>query len=568
MDAPLDLNPSRPIARRWRAVESATVFAVGFAVMLSVYTGGDGSDGDLGVPGHDSFYHVKMAALMPEHGLLRTFPWLRFCYFTDEGNGFVSHHYGFHALLAPFVHASKWLAGDYLPGAKVAMATFFGATLVLFHLLLGVGRVGWRWVWLLGFVLMPYQFFVRHAYVRAIDPSLMFMLLIIWLMFRGKLKLTGLAIAGYIQLYLGGVLYAPLIVGAYFLASAIGPQGRREIRWRLVVFAVAGWAIGLAVHPYSGAILEFLKLQVLGTGLSPDISVGREWKPYNDVWWFAKLCGITGGVWTIALCARLRWGRSLCAKELTLLLLHFVFLGLTLKARRFIEYWPVFCLLSAAFMAGPLVAEVARRCEGMTLRTRPRLAAWLGRAMTAILAMGILGVVYASPVWHQIRGKTTCLYDVKAIRSAMVYLKEHSQPGDVVFTDDWDIFPVYFYYNAYNHYVVGLDPKFTHARRPELWARYVNITRGKVPRDVSVKLEDASDGEETQEIHVAMEDIRDEFGARFVIADRDHKKLASKLADAPDFAELVYPSTEYKAARNEPYLIFRIRQPQKEKPET
>ena len=57
--------------------------------------------------GRDSFYHIKMAALLPEHGLVKTFPWLEFTYFTDEGDAFVSHHYGFHAMLVPFVKLSQ-----------------------------------------------------------------------------------------------------------------------------------------------------------------------------------------------------------------------------------------------------------------------------------------------------------------------------------------------------------------------------------------------------------------------------------------------------------------------------
>jgi hypothetical protein len=142
----------------------------------------------------------------------------------------------------------------------------------------------------------------------------------------------------------------------------------------------------------------------------------------------------------------------------------------------------------------------------------------------------------------------------------MTFLAENSDQGEIVFTDDWDIFPVYFYYNTHNHYIVGLDPKFTHARRPDLWERYVKISRGKVPADVSVEVRGGAPPGKRERIHIRLEDIRTHFNAGFVIADADHRPLAAKLAAARDFAELIYPSPHYEDVRDEPYLIFRVRQ--------
>ncbi len=532
---------------RWHALESLVVFTMGVAIMHFIYGGADG------VPGHDSFYHVKMAAMLPEHGLLRDFPWLRFAYFTDEGHGFVSHHYGFHALLAPFVHLSYRLTGDYLPGARWAMATFLGLSLVLIKSILVAGRVRWYWLWLLLFVFMPFQFFTRHAFVRAISPSLVFMLLIVLLMFRRRYVLTGLAIACYIHLYLGGVLYAPLLVGLYVLSSAVVPRGDREMPWKLLLWTAAGWLIGILTHPYSYGMWEFLKIQVFGSGLSPDISVGREWKPYRDLWWFAQMSGVLLVVWAVATCVRFRLGKPLTARELMLLLAHFIFLGLTFKARRFIEYWPAFCLLSSAFMAAPLLERVTAWCDRCIDKDKGKRAPWIYRTVTLFMIGGIFALVSMSSQWKGIRRIARCGYDLPAIREAMDFMRQHSEPGDIVFTDDWDIFPVYFYYNSHNYYIVGLDPKFTHARRPVLWERYVKISRGEIPATVS-------DEQYGEKVHVTLEDVREHFGARFVITDRDHKRLAGKLAARKDFAELVYPTTSYSEARNDPYLIFRIRE--------
>ena len=565
-----DLDPSgnsQRVKRRSRgrcALESLAVFAIGIAVMRFTYGGTVGDEP--GVPGHDSFYHIKMAVLMPELGLLDEFPWLRFVYFTNEGQRFVSHHYGFHALLVPFVHVSHRLTGDYLAGGRWAMITFFALNLMLFNLLLILQGVRWRWLWLLFFVLMPFQFFTRHAFIRAICPSLTFMLLIVVLMFRRRYMLTGLAIAGYTHLYLGGVIYAPLLVGLYLVSSLIcghactGSRDDQVMPWRLAAWAATGWFVGVLTHPYLGGMCEFLRLQVFGSGLSPDIAVGREWKPYKDMWWFAQMSGSLLLIWAAAVCLRFRSGPPLSAKEFTLLLLNFGFLGLTMKARRFIEYWPVFCLLNAAFLAAPSVERVARWVDRIVDPQGLRRMRWLERAGALVVVAGVLAVVYGSPLWRQIRQTVRCGYDLPAIRDTMAFLKEHSNPGDVIFTDDWDIFPVYFYHNSHNHYIVGMDPKFTHARRPDLWERYVKVSRGQVPADITVKVRNDAGQELEQKLHVTLEDIRDHFGAKFVITDADHRKLADKLSRATEFAELVYPSTSYEDSQDAPYVVFRVRE--------
>jgi hypothetical protein len=275
------------------------------------------------------------------------------------------------------------------------------------------------------------------------------------------------------------------------------------------------------------------------------------------------------GVWASAVALRVRSGTPVGPAGFTLLLCHFLFFVLLLKARRFMEYWPIYCVLSAATLAQePLNGLIGRldrkwaafRSERWAEPGKGWLAGAVPRALGLALWLGIAAsVVHWTPMWKGIRDGAACELGLPAIRAAMAALRAASRPGDVVFTDDWDIFPVFFYYNTYNHYIVGLDPKFTHHRDPVLWERYVKISRGQVPAQVTVTAATADGGSARQNVDVRLEDIRNHFGARFVITDRDHKALAAKLAKAPDLAELIYPSRDYDAARDAPYLIFRVR---------
>ena len=128
------------------SIEVLAAFAIGAAVMSFVYVDTRGISSQVNsLPGYDSWYHTKMAALLPEIGLVDDFPWLKFVYFKREGHDFVSHHTGFHAFLMPLVHLAKKWTGDYAPGARWAMSICFGLVLMLIYALLINEGIRWRW---------------------------------------------------------------------------------------------------------------------------------------------------------------------------------------------------------------------------------------------------------------------------------------------------------------------------------------------------------------------------------------------------------------------------------------
>jgi len=701
--SPIHVNPLSTIERRWwraaHCVELVATFVLFAGVMHFLYAGNrNAAVENIGAPGHDSFYHIKMAALLPEIGLVDSFPWLRTTIFNES---FVDHHYGFHWLMSPFVRLSYRLTGDYAAGGRWFITLSFGLSMVLFNLLLMVKRIEHRWIWMALCILLPSQFFGRHIFVRAISPSLVCMFALCLCMFTRHYIATAVVAAASIHVYLGAVTYVPVLVVATVVAGLIGLVGdllnsdanRAEIRsrivafdgWRLAGWALAGWIVGLLTHPYGPLdVLGFLKLQVFGSGLTPDIPVGREWKSYSPAWFFANMSGITLIATATALCLRLRLGNRLSTDELAVLIISFVFLGLTFKARRFIEYWPVFSILSAAYLAGPLfsrgesasddpspplgrsliptavacvfaiVACIAaarlvatyvpdafanewrwwtllagvftlvpivratprrrsRWSSGVaaliggtaycvlvavlmySLQNKPNGAAalqcpwwtfvglafcyFLGGALgaggrrhpvrtpsdalprnavniVAAVAITAAVIVPAGSVFAKVQKSSTCNYDLPAIRKLMEVLKADSQRGDVVFTDDWDIFPVYFYFNDKNDYIVGLDPKFSQAKDPVLWERYVRISRGETPATRRVTV--VRNGKRSaKKINVRLSDIRDFFDARYVIVDQDHTALANKLNAHPRLAKRIYPKDILKGQKP-PYMLYRV----------
>ena len=65
-----------------------------------------------GFPDPDSFYHTKMAMLIPEKGIIKAFPWLQATILKDN---FIDQHFLYHVFLLPFTKIM-----DPVLGAKLA----------------------------------------------------------------------------------------------------------------------------------------------------------------------------------------------------------------------------------------------------------------------------------------------------------------------------------------------------------------------------------------------------------------------------------------------------------------
>src|SRR5256884_14855 len=111
-----DHRPSGPTLgelsgrRCLRALEPLVALLLTALVFTYVQTGRDG------IIEEDSFYHIKVAALIREHGPRLDFPWLRFTILNEST--YTDHHLLFHILQAPFTLLDLQLA------AKVSAVAF------------------------------------------------------------------------------------------------------------------------------------------------------------------------------------------------------------------------------------------------------------------------------------------------------------------------------------------------------------------------------------------------------------------------------------------------------------
>jgi hypothetical protein len=500
---------SRP-APQWfvvpKPVELLIAFALIFAVMSLIEFGGPA------ILDNDGFYHMRWSRTLREQ-----FPRLpRFQSLpltTLNETDYVDHHYLFHVLLMPFTFGE-----DMQKGAKWAAVTFSSLGILSLFALLLTFDVRYRWLWLAPIIASSEPFLYRMSMTRAPALSLGMLGLGAYLILKRKygwLALLSFAFVWYYSLFPLIFIFAALYAVAVYLAE-------RRIEWRAPLASFVGILAGLVINPYFPKNWRLLYEHVLmkataGSGYSVD--VGIEWYPY-DAWDLVRLSVLAFVIFFAGFAAFEYRRRARDLKPLFFLLVALVLLLMAFKSRRFIEYWPPFAVVFAAFTISPRLAEFDR---SWFRRKRERAIA----AIAAAIATVVIGTTMIVTV-GQARADMKAEPDPYEYKGASEWIAANVPAGAMIFNTDWDDFPMLYYYNPNNPYIVGLDPTYLYDRDPELWKLYARITLGD------------------QEDPAAF--IRERFGAEYVFTDNQHPDFLENAATSGKF-ETVYTDAKTTVLR-------------------
>jgi len=451
-----------------------------------------------GFVGNDDYYHTRISSeIIEQKRLALDFPWLPQTILSEDR--FVDHHLLFHLYLAP------WVVLEDIQGAKLATAVIAaGVFVAAWGFLRGVG-VRYPAVWTVALFGVSSPFLYRMLMIRTQGASLLLLIVALHVLFQKHYRVLLPLGFAYAWLYDGFVLL-PAFAVLYGVAQAIT---ERRLVWRPLVYSGLGVVLGLLINPYFPHNLEFI-LEHLGakTSLS-GVRVGTEWYPYQTA---TLLDNSTGAM--LALALGILWpsfrGRRTDTIITTLLLVALLTLYMLFRSRRFIEYYPAFALLYCAVAWGR--GEISLPA-GFWEKWKP---VW-----QVVLIAGVSGTA-AFLVYDTYSDAATLIKgarDVEYMAGASDWLEDNTAAGTMVFQTDWDDFPYLFFHNTHNTYLVGLDPTYLERADPELWDRWVAITRGDVARPSAI--------------------IRETFGAYYVVSDTRHGAFAEKANEDPDI-EIVY----------------------------
>lgn len=471
--------------------------------------------------GNDGYYHIRFAELMRREGLRPDFPWLPLTILNPRE--FYDHHFLYHVALIPFT------LGALIQGAKWASVLFASLAFTSVWGLLRSQRVPFPALWAIGLLAVSGAFIYRMSMARAQSLSLAVLVIGLYLMFNRKHKWLAMLSFFYVWLYDA----FPLIVvtAAIYVVSAWIIE--KKLDFQPVLYSGVGVGLGMLINPYFPDNVVFVLRHILPKlAETTSVRVGNEWYPYDtgQLLENSPLALVAFAAGVIGLGLR---ERRMDVQTATVLTLSLLFGLMLFQSRRFVEYFPAFALLFAAFAWRPLLSPRAGDQAGSnngkgrslsSLTTTGTVRGWLpGLVLSAFLIPGI--IVASRNAMESIRdSKPAGIYS-----AAAHWLMENTPPGSRVFQTDWDDFTRLFFYNTHNTYLVGLDPTYLSLYNGQLYEHWVEITQGDVDQPSEL--------------------IAGTFGAEFIFSDLDHTDFIGQAEKDPNI-RTVY--------RDDEAVIFRI----------
>ncbi|HKJ39275.1 MAG TPA: hypothetical protein VJ972_10885 [Anaerolineales bacterium] len=468
------------------------------------------------MPDNDGFYHIKLAWLMRTEGLKPNFSWLPLTILNQSE--FYDHHFLFHVALIPFTFFD-----DLRIGAKWAAVIFSALAFLAVWFLFHRQRIPFAWLWALALLGVSDAFLYRMSVTRAGSLSLAVLAIAFAWILERKYKYLAILAFAYVWMYDAFPLLIALAVLHMITVAII----EHRVEYKPLLYISFGILLGLVINPYFPENIIFSYRHMLPKLMdATSVRVGNEWFPYTTKQIldnsFPSLIAFVSSILALGLSSRKMDVRTAFA-----LLVSLLFGLMLLQARRFVEYFPPFALIFAAFAWAPLLSD--HMAASVPLAESP-----LKRIFASLPAI-LLSVAVAASIARSIpRAKDAIKgpkpYDLYA--DASLWLEENTPPDSRIFQTDWDDFPRLFYYNTHNNYLIGLDPTYMQMYDPNLYALWVLITRGDVKNPAKI--------------------IASKFGSQYIHSDLKHRDFI-KVAENDSALTEVY--------RDDQAVIFTINLP-------
>ncbi len=440
----------------------------------------------LNIPDLDSFYYIRLAWMYRTRGLFDVdFPWIQYSVIKNLSSCL---WYGFGLFLIPFTYFE-----DLVIGIKLAGTFLTVVALSLYYWVIKRGELKMALLW-------PFLFFFSTPNVMsqflmtrpqlislALSPLLFSFLIGRFETVNGPesedtranvapLFLTSFGLAWF---HLNFVWLVALILAVITVIAWIV---EKKLAWRPIAAVVTGALLGWLARPNALGAAKLLYIQVVQQLLEKQsglrLLLGRENLPLSSADFVYSFIPFTS-LWALAILIMAgfvisRVNAQSSAKRILLwssLALSCVFFLLTLfVGRRSYNLWAEFGIIFIASVFTYVISSFSVRAR---------------KTVRNIAIGGIVGIfifVASDSTSKTIANISRAGYPPDMLRSAALWLKENSQPGDVVFNVTWSHFSPLFFWNQQNYYVGGLDPIFQYAYDPKLYWKFHHIATSTVPQ--------------------------------------------------------------------------------------
>jgi len=224
--------------------------------------------------GEDSYYHIKFAYLSRIHGIIREFPWAQFSIWKEH---FYDKEFLYHLILQPFTF------GDLSYGGKLAAVLLGTALFVTLYHVIRSNKFKYPLFWSLMGLCTSGYFLYRINITRPQTLSILLSMLVVHFQLNKKYKTILIATALYTLAHTGAhisIIYAIIIAVAEYWRD-------RTINWKVPVYTLAGFLIGMLVHPnfpnnITGWYIQNINVFVVAwSGAKSELGIAGELRPIN-----------------------------------------------------------------------------------------------------------------------------------------------------------------------------------------------------------------------------------------------------------------------------------------------
>ncbi|MBT3603650.1 MAG: hypothetical protein HOE48_18075 [Candidatus Latescibacteria bacterium] len=447
-----------------------------------------------GLTGVDGYFHIQFSKSIWQNGIPDTFSHL---VYTIYATNFADDHFLFHIIQIPFTF------GNLITGAKIYGVVFGTLSILLFLLILQSNQIRFASIWTLILLASSAPFLFRLSMARAPSISLCMLLLATYLALAQKDRWFILISALYVWFYGGFPLIAVLACSAF--GASLFEQKKRP---QILLYCGLGIVLGLIVHPYFPHNIVFLFKSYTQIEFADVVTAGNEDYPY------ASSSAVRNALlpWALTLATATYFfltPKTLSSSARILFIFSTIILCMYMNVRRFVEYWPVFAVLFSAFALNPHLIQYDLKRNWSTHKGKLTIS-------TVTLIILLCG-------WDTLDH----IVDYRSVdrlpevyAGAATYLSEASEENAIVFTGDWDDFPLLYHFNTHNRYIVGLDPHYLYYYDAKLYDQWLDLVKGEATDPLA--------------------QIKKDFHAQFIFSLKKDRDFLASLKRDPNLLPPVY----------------------------